>query len=72
MVFRSAVVYGCVCVGGALFVLRIADKVHARRMVQRWSHRLELEKLKRARKERFEVIYSLEKCGERERRVLGR
>jgi hypothetical protein len=33
-----------------------------------WS----LEKMKNARKERSEVIYGLEKCGERERRVLGK
>jgi hypothetical protein len=47
MVFRSraAVVYRWVCGGGgALFVLRIADKVHTWRVVQRWSHRLEVER----------------------------
>jgi hypothetical protein len=46
MVLSSAVVLGCVGVDRALFMLRIADEVQARRVVKRWGHRLKDEKTK--------------------------
>jgi len=43
MVLRPAVVHGRVGVYGAFFMLRIADKVQAGRVVERWSHCLKMK-----------------------------
>ena len=43
MIFGPAVVLGRVRIDRAFFMLRIADEVHAGRVVERWSHCLNMK-----------------------------
>lgn len=43
MVLRPAIVHGRVGVDWAFFMLRIADEVHAGRVVERWGHCLKMK-----------------------------
>jgi len=67
MILRPAVVHVRVSVDGAFFMLRIADEVHAGRVVERWSHCLNM-KYEDMEKVRTGWVYGLE-VGRREERM---
>jgi hypothetical protein len=73
MVLSSAVVLGCVGVDRALFMLRIADEVHTRRVVKRRGHRLKDEKTKIQGKKSLgmEWVLRVRSAERRECRVWG-
>lgn len=69
MILCPAVVHGRVGVDRAFFMLRIADEVHAGRVVERWGHCLKMKDEDRV-KGRSGWFYGLE-VGKRENVEYG-